>query len=767
MENQEEDHLVQYCQQYSTTTTADGGQSSELTLQEPEEYKKTNDSPCHDPLHHSNQESLSFASDSSHIAKSRAVWTKDGIQKPVKPKTTITNSSSRDNIEVMSDVLSPPSTSGAALRSNSHHQDDQTSSSRPFGAMHEKAEGHGTARKRHKILRTSQEQSYKIATTSIKRKASLPVSSDDTTKRKSLHNLELLDQSETDLSQIASGINLGRRGDPRMHKAVSVRLANPSLSLLDALIEGGFQFPCHELAASSGKSDRDILDEEGVQLCQRKNQLSRRLRLIRKKREDRRLENGTSLFGSDNSNFRNKDNFPTHEMKPLAAVPKINPFPGRDDACYQEGGHYPGVAPAIAVQEQEQKLHSTSGQHPLYKEHQKQQQQLMTEHKQQLQNYTGWLPPAVFPSFTASIDSMNRSRTDNFTRSSSYPPQQSRQYLPEINTYSSSSTRPRNLIDLLQENQGAQANIEGILLDFIKGKPDAQWNNSTNSLTGALNIGQPIYSPATTTQFLGSSYHSNPLSGITPPNTSSSTLEQAFCTRPGTQPSLHQLLQESTVIGKHDSSFSNEEEQERYLSTLVATAMTSPHNQNYGLSVPTTSTNNQPAFAPTSTNRLRMSASSTTSNDLISPQHPAALQNTNLQQSINDDRNNMFLTNDKLSMPPPPGIMQQAAPTTIDNHHHHDSILATSIIGQLAFDEKLTLAVEIYKSLRKGLVMECLKRAGFTQGDVIDNNELFLLLFERKLKASSQADRGAASSGEERSATEAEDEQLLQKDGRQ
>jgi hypothetical protein len=119
-------------------------------------------------------------------------------------------------------------------------------------------------------------------------------------------------------------------------------------------------------------------------------------------------------------------------------------------------------------------------------------------------------------------------------------------------------------------------------------------------------------------------------------------------------------------------------------------------------------------------------------------------------------------------MPPPGRIIQQQAPTRIvDNHHHDRSIITTSIIGQLAFDEKLTLAVEIYKSLRKGLIMECLKRAGFAQVDVIDNNELFLFLFERKLKASSQAaDRGAAGSGEERSATEAEDEQLLQKDGR-
>ena len=81
----------------------------------------------------------------------------------------------------------------------------------------------------------------------------------------------------------AAGSNLGRRGDPRMHKAVASRLANPSMTLLEALIEGGFDFPDDMDASVVGKSDRDIFDCEGVQLCQRKNQLSRRLRLIRKR----------------------------------------------------------------------------------------------------------------------------------------------------------------------------------------------------------------------------------------------------------------------------------------------------------------------------------------------------------------------------------------------------------------------------------------------------------------------------------------------------
>ena len=67
---------------------------------------------------------------------------------------------------------------------------------------------------------------------------------------------------------------LGRKGDPRMHRAVSARLANPEISLFDALRIGGFQYPTND--------DSSVMDAEKVTLGQRKNQLSRRLRLARK-----------------------------------------------------------------------------------------------------------------------------------------------------------------------------------------------------------------------------------------------------------------------------------------------------------------------------------------------------------------------------------------------------------------------------------------------------------------------------------------------------
>lgn len=98
--------------------------------------------------------------------------------------------------------------------------------------------------------------------------------------------------------------NLGRKGDQRMHKAVAVRLANPDMSLLNALQYGGFEFPITE----NVKSKRMIQDSNRVMLCQRKNQLSRRLRLVNKKKE-RELNLLVGTF--------NKNSFFYSSKKPL------------------------------------------------------------------------------------------------------------------------------------------------------------------------------------------------------------------------------------------------------------------------------------------------------------------------------------------------------------------------------------------------------------------------------------------------------------------
>jgi hypothetical protein len=66
----------------------------------------------------------------------------------------------------------------------------------------------------------------------------------------------------------------GRKGDPRMHRAVAARLSNPSLSLFEALRAGGFDY--------SMDDDSQALDADQVTLGQRKNQLSRRIRMARR-----------------------------------------------------------------------------------------------------------------------------------------------------------------------------------------------------------------------------------------------------------------------------------------------------------------------------------------------------------------------------------------------------------------------------------------------------------------------------------------------------
>lgn len=63
-----------------------------------------------------------------------------------------------------------------------------------------------------------------------------------------------------------------------MHRAVAARMQNPELSLFEALKMGGFDYPADE--------DASIMDTEKVTLGQRKNQLSRRLRLARKQQEE-------------------------------------------------------------------------------------------------------------------------------------------------------------------------------------------------------------------------------------------------------------------------------------------------------------------------------------------------------------------------------------------------------------------------------------------------------------------------------------------------
>ena len=83
-----------------------------------------------------------------------------------------------------------------------------------------------------------------------------------------------------------------------MHRAVAARLANPDLTLFEALRMGGFEYPTND--------DASVMDAEKVTLGQRKNQLSRRLRLARKQTNSKDYQHGdhgSGHIGGSTANF--------------------------------------------------------------------------------------------------------------------------------------------------------------------------------------------------------------------------------------------------------------------------------------------------------------------------------------------------------------------------------------------------------------------------------------------------------------------------------
>jgi hypothetical protein len=80
-----------------------------------------------------------------------------------------------------------------------------------------------------------------------------------------------------DGDQVASPKKMGRKGDPRMHKALEARVNDPRISLIDALQIGGFEFYSLE--------NNECYDRDNILLSQRKNQLSRRIRLYKKQNQ--------------------------------------------------------------------------------------------------------------------------------------------------------------------------------------------------------------------------------------------------------------------------------------------------------------------------------------------------------------------------------------------------------------------------------------------------------------------------------------------------
>lgn len=75
----------------------------------------------------------------------------------------------------------------------------------------------------------------------------------------------------------------GRKGDARMHRAVTFKVENSDISLVKALQDGGFNF---EGINEKGRPHHEVFDQDGVSLMQRKNQLLRRIRQEKKKKKD-------------------------------------------------------------------------------------------------------------------------------------------------------------------------------------------------------------------------------------------------------------------------------------------------------------------------------------------------------------------------------------------------------------------------------------------------------------------------------------------------
>ena len=101
----------------------------------------------------------------------------------------------------------------------------------------------------------------------------------------------------------------GRRPDPRMDLAVLSCLEDASLSPVDALCDAGFVFPGAQRDLLS-RGSKHFVDERGVSLRQRRDQLNRRLRQARKWIEDARAG---SLSNNAGNSVRNKDEDSTRD----------------------------------------------------------------------------------------------------------------------------------------------------------------------------------------------------------------------------------------------------------------------------------------------------------------------------------------------------------------------------------------------------------------------------------------------------------------------
>jgi hypothetical protein len=189
------------------------------------------------------------------------------------------------------------------------------------------------------------------------RNGSLPTQTQrDLNNPSSNSNTKTKPTKKSKLSYVPS--KLGRKGDPRMHKALKARLDNPTLSLLDALVSGGFEF-----FRKNGIS----YDKDNVQLGQRKNQLSRRLRLYRLSQKGSTNKRGRdqddkSVSSSATSSKRKRNDGGTYNNESFPSPDDDgangNSNHNHDDEmkttnpCQSQQGHYGFVPPQMVYNQQ-------------------------------------------------------------------------------------------------------------------------------------------------------------------------------------------------------------------------------------------------------------------------------------------------------------------------------------------------------------------------------------------------------------------------------
>ena len=134
----------------------------------------------------------------------------------------------------------------------------------------------------------------------------------------------------------------GRKSDPRMSRAVEIRLAEPDIPLQDALTRGGFQFRPRENFVGDGK-DKDQIDNDGIALSQRKNNLCRRLRVEKEKRKEKES-------GVEDDNDYNDDSDSGDDLQECAEF-QAGGVNGTSDGMSDMSGFSSGLSSTVSSDE--------------------------------------------------------------------------------------------------------------------------------------------------------------------------------------------------------------------------------------------------------------------------------------------------------------------------------------------------------------------------------------------------------------------------------